>query len=121
MALVAHSETLLRDFNGTDECSAPDLGMEPKKYKLGTWGGGVGYRLDVVGGRDNPLVQTPHASCTVPHRGKLVGPVELSIWMGLAATLVNIALLTLLIVLYKSALRWNGRTRSNSSKITQNC
>jgi len=121
MALVAHSEMLLRDFSGTDECSAPDLCMEPRKYKLGTWGGGGGYRLDVVGARDNPLVQNPHASCIVPHSGKLVGPVELSIWMGLAATLVNIALLALLIVLYKSALRWNGRTRSNSSKITRNC
>ena len=123
MALVAHSELLLRYFNGTDECSAPDLCMESKKYKLGTWGGGGGggYRLDVVGGRDNPLVQNPHASCTVPHDGKLVGPVELSIWMRLSATLVNIALFTLLIVLYKSALRWNGRTRSNSSRITRNC
>ena len=121
MALVAHSEVLLRDFNGTDECSAPHLCMEPRKYKLGTWGGGGEYRLDVLGGRDNPLVQNPHTSCTVPHSGKLVGPVELSIWMGLAATFVNIALLTLLIVLYKSALRWNGRTRSNSSKITRNC
>jgi hypothetical protein len=39
MALVAHSETLLRDFNGTDECPAPHLCMEPRKYKLGTWGG----------------------------------------------------------------------------------
>jgi len=121
MALVAHSETLLRDFRGADECPAPDLCMEPRKYKLGTWGGGGGYRLDVVMGRDNALVQTPHASCTVPHSGKLVGPIELSIWTGLAATFVNIALLTLLIVLYKSALRWNGRTRSNSSKITRHC
>ena len=110
MALMAHSETLLRDFNSTDECPAPDLCMEPRKYKLGAWGGGGGYRLDVVGGRDNLLVQKPHASCTVPHGGKLVGPVELSIWMGIAATLVNAVLLTLLIVLYKSALRWNGRT-----------
>jgi len=113
MALVAHSETLLRDFNGTDECPAPDLCIEPRKYKLGTWGGGGGYRLDVVGGSDNPLVQNPHASCTVPHDGKLVGPIELSVWTGLAATLVNMALLTLLIVLYKSSLQWNGRTRSN--------
>ena len=121
MALVAHSETLLRDFSGADECPAPDLCMEPRKYKLGTWGGGGGYRLDVVMGRDNPLAQTPHASCTVPHSGKLVGPIELSIWSGLAVTFVNIALLTLLIVLYKSALRWNGRTRSNSSKIARHC
>jgi len=113
MALVAHSETLLTDFNGTDECPAPDLCLEPRKYKLGTWGGGGGYRLDAVGGRNNPLVQNPHASCTVPHDGKLVGPIELSIWTGFAATLVNIALLTLLIVLYESASRWNGRTRSN--------
>ena len=122
MTMVAHSEMLLRDFSGTDECSAPDLCMKPRKYKLGTWGsgGGGGYRLDVVGGRDDLLVQTPHASCTVPHGGKLVGPVELSFWTRLAATLVNIALLTLLIFLYKSALRWNGRTRPNSSKITRN-
>ena len=110
MALVAHSETLLRDFNGTDECPDPHLCMEPRKYKLGTWGTGGEYRLDTIGSRDNPLVQNPHASCTVPHDGKLVVPIELSIWTGLAATLVNIALLTLLIVLYKSALRWNGRT-----------
>ena len=115
MALVAHSETLLRDFNGTDECPAPDLCIKSRKYKLGTWGGGGGggYRLDAVGDRDNPLVQNPHASCTVPHGGKLVGPIELSIWTRLAATLVNIALLTLVIVLYTSALRWNGRTRSS--------
>ena len=119
MALVAHSETLLRDFNGTDECPAPHLCKEPRKYKLGTWGGGGGYRLDVVGGGDNPLIQNPHASCTVPHDGKLVGPVALRIWAGLAVTLVNIALLTLLIVLYKFTLLWNGRTRSNSSKITR--
>ena len=110
MALVAHSETLLRDFKGADECPAPHLCMEPRKYKLGTWGGGGGYRLDVVGGSDNPPVQNPHASCTVPHSGRSVGPIELSIWMGLAATLVNIALLALLVVLYKSSLRWNGRT-----------
>ena len=123
MALVAHSETLLRDFEGTDECSAPNLCMKPRKYKLRTWGsgGGGGYRLDIVDGKDNPLAQNPHALCTLTHGGKLVGPVELGIWMGLVATLVNIALLTLLIVLYKSALRWNGRTRSNSSKITRNC
>ena len=119
MALVAHSETLLRDFNGIDECPAPELCLEPRRYKLGTWGGGGGYRLDVVGGRDNLLVQNPHASCTVLHGGKLVGPIELSIWTGLTATFVNIALLTLLIVLYKSTLRWNGRTRSKSSKIAR--
>ncbi|PUU76811.1 hypothetical protein B9Z19DRAFT_1194474 [Tuber borchii] len=34
MALVAHSEMLLRDFNGTDRCPAPDLCMKPRKYKL---------------------------------------------------------------------------------------
>ena len=121
MALVAHSETLLKDFSGADECPAPDKCIEPRKYKLGTWRDGGGYRLDVVMGRDNPLIQTPHASCAVPHNGKLVGPIELSIWTGLAATFVNIALLTLLIVLYKSALRWNGKTRSNSSKIARHC
>ena len=109
MALVAQSEVLLRNFDGTDECPAPHLCMEPKKYKLGTWGGESGYRLDVVGGKDNALVQNPHASCTVPHDGKLVSPIELSMWTGLTATLVNVALLTLLIVLYKSALRWNGK------------
>ena len=79
MALVAHSEALLRDFNGTDECPARDLCMEPRRYKLGTQGGGGEYRLDVVGGIDNALVQNSHASCTVPHRGNLVGPIELSI------------------------------------------
>ena len=121
MALIAHSEIFLKDFNGIDECSAPDMCMEPRKYKLGTSGSGGGYRLDIVGGIDNPLVQNPHASCTIPHSGKLVGPAELSIWMGITATVINIALLTLLIALYKSALRWNGRTRSNSSKITRNC
>ena len=108
MALVAHSETLLRDFNGTDECPAPHLCMEPKKYKLGTWGGDGEYRLDVERGRDYPLVQNQHASCSIPHNSKLVGPGLLSIWTGIAATLVNITLLTLPIVLYKSALRWNG-------------
>ena len=56
MALTAHSETLLRDPSGLDECPAPELCMEPRKYKLATWGGGGGYRLDVVRGRDNPLV-----------------------------------------------------------------
>ena len=121
MALIAHSEVLLRDFNGTDECPDPHLCMEPRKYKLGIWGGEGGYRLDAVESRDNPLVPNPHASCTVPHDGKLVGPVELSIWTRLAAMLVNITLLTLLIVLYKSSLRWNGRTCSNSSKIARHC
>ena len=119
MALVAHSETLLRDFNGADECPAPNLCIEPRKYKLDTWEGDSGYRLDTVDGRDNPLVQNPHASCAVPHDGKLVGPIELSIWTGIAASLVNMALLTLLIVLYTSALRWNGETLSSSSKITR--
>ena len=118
MALIAHSERLLRDFNGTDECPAPHLCMEPRNYKLGVWGDGGGYQLDVVGGRDSPLVQSPHASCTVPHDGKLVGPVALRTWTGIAVTLVNIALLTLLVILYKSPLQWNGRTRSHSSKIT---
>ena len=121
MALVAQSDVLLRDFDGTDECPAPHLCMEPRKYKLGAWGGEGGYRLDVIGGKDNPLVQNPHASCTVPHNGKLVSPIELSMWMGLAATLVNIALLALLIVLYKAALQWNGKARPNSSRITRQC
>jgi len=117
MALVAHSETLLRDFSGADGYPAPDLCMGSGTYKLGTGGGGGGYRLDLVIGRDNPLVQTLHAWCNVPHSGKWVGPIQQSICMGLAATFVNIILLTLLIVLYKSALQWNSRTRSNSSKI----
>jgi len=121
MALVAQSETILRDFNGTDECPVPHLRMEPRKYKLGTWGGGGEYRLDVVGGRDNPLVLNPHASYTIPHDGKLVGPVALRTRTGLAVALVNIALLTLLIVLYKYALWWNGRTRSHSSKVPRHC
>ena len=118
MALAAHSKTLLRDFDGTDECPAPHLCMEPRKYKLGTWGGEGGYRLDVVGGQDNVLVQNPHASCTVPHNSKLVSPIELNMWTGLAATFVNVALLTLLIVLYKSSLQWHGKTGPNSSRIT---
>ena len=117
MALVAHSETLLRDFNGVDECPAPHLCMEASKYKLSTWKGEGGYRLDAVDGRDNPLVQSPHASCTVPHDGKFVGPIELSIWTGIVATFVNMALLTLLIVLYKSALRWNGETLSTHPRL----
>ena len=120
MALVAQSDRLLRDFDGTDECPAPHLCMEPRKYKLGTWGGEGGYRLDVVGGGDNALVQNPHASCTVPHNGKLVSPIELNMWTGLTATLVNIALLMLLIVLYKSSLQWNGKTE-HSSRITRQC
>jgi len=70
-----------------------------------TWRGEAEYRLDAVGGRHNPLVQNPHASCTVPHDGKLVGPTELSIWTRVAATFVNISLLALLIVLSKSAFR----------------
>ncbi|RPB03871.1 hypothetical protein L873DRAFT_1786829 [Choiromyces venosus 120613-1] len=110
MALVAHSETLLRDFDGSDECPAPHLCMEPRKYKLGIWGGEYGYRLDVMGGRDNPPVQNPHASCAVTHDGKLVGPIELSLWTGLSAAVVNIALLTLLIVLYRSALQYNDHS-----------
>ena len=121
MALVAHSKTLLRDFDGTDECPAPHLCMEPRKYKLGTWGDEDRYRLDVVGGKDNPPVQNPHASCIVPHDGRLVSPIELSMWTGLTATLVNVALLTLLIVLYKSALQWNGKARPNSSEKTRQC
>ena len=119
MALVAHSKTLLRDFDGTDECPAPHLCMEPRKYKLGTWEGEGRYKLDVVGGKDNAPAQNPHASCTVPHNGKLVDPIELSMWTGLAATLVNVALLTLLIFLYKSASQWNGNARPNSSRITR--
>jgi len=122
MALVAQSQTLLTDFNGSEECPAPHSCMESSKYKLGTWGGEGGYRLNAVGGRHNPLVQNPHASCTVPHDGKLVGPTELSIWTGIwtgmAATFVNIALLALFIVLYESALRRNGGTQLSSSKIT---
>ena len=119
MALVAHSKTLLRDFDGTDECPAPHLCMEPRKYKLGTWGSEGRYKLDVVDGKDNTLVQNPHASCTISHNGKLVSPIELSMWMGLVAALVNVALLALLIVLYKSASQWNGKARPNSSRITQ--
>jgi len=33
MVLVAHSDIPLRDFNGPDECPAPHLCMEPRKYK----------------------------------------------------------------------------------------
>jgi len=82
MAFVAHSKPLLRDFNETDNCSAPHLCMEPRKYKLGTWGGEGGYWLDVIAGRDNPLIQNPHTACTVSHNGKLVCPtrIELSMW-----------------------------------------
>lgn len=79
--------------------------MEPRKYKLETWGGEGGYWLDIVEGSQIPLIQNPNTACTVPHDSKLVGPIELSIWMGITATLVNISLLTLLIILYKSALR----------------
>ncbi|KAG0127965.1 hypothetical protein HOY82DRAFT_624030 [Tuber indicum] len=107
MALVACSKTLLRDFDGIDECPSPHLCMESRKYKLGTWGGEGRYRLDVHG-KDNPLVQNLHATCPLPHDGKLVSPIELSIWTGVAATLVNIALLTLLVVLYRSASQWKG-------------
>jgi len=110
MALIAYRETLGRDFNSTDECPAPDLCMKSRKYKLGTWGGRGGYRPDAVEDTDNPLAQNLHASCTVPHGYKLVGPIELTLWTGLTATLMNIALLTLLIILDKSALRWNGAT-----------
>ena len=121
MALVAHSKTLLRDFDGTDECPAPHLCIEPRKYKLETLGCEGGYRLDVIGGKDNALVQNPHASCTVPHDGRLVGPIELNIWTGLTATLVNISLLALLIALYKSSLRWNGKTGPNPPRIIRGC
>ena len=109
MALVAHSE-LLKDFNTTDVYPAPDVCMDPRKYKLVAWGGGGRYRLDVVGSSDNVMAQNPHALCTV-HYSKLVRPIQLSIWTGLAAALVNIALLTLLLVLKKSALQCNGRTQ----------
>jgi len=98
MALIVHSETLWRDFNSTDEGPAPDPCMKSRKDKLGTWGGGGGYRLDAVENTDNPLVQNLHASCTVPHGCKLVSVIELTLWTGLTATLMNIALLTLLIV-----------------------
>lgn len=67
-------------------------------------GDGDGYRLDGVGYGDNPLVQSPHASCAVPHDGKLLGPVALRIWTGLAATVVNITFVTLLIIPYKFTL-----------------
>jgi len=111
ITLFAHSYRLLRHFNGSDECTAPHLFMESRKYKLATWGGKGGYQLDTIGGRDNQLVQSPVASCSVPHDGKLVGPIELSIWTTMAATFVNIALLALLtIVPYKSALPLNGGT-----------
>ncbi|KAG0634517.1 hypothetical protein HOY80DRAFT_1140621 [Tuber brumale] len=120
MALVAHSKTLLRDFDGADECPDPHLAIEPRKYKLGTWGSEDGYQLGVVGGRNNQPVQTPHAACALPHNGRLVRPIELSIWMGLAAALVNGALLALLIFLYKSALRYNGLpTLSDTQIVTQ--
>jgi len=36
MALVAQSQTLLTDFNGSEECPAPHSYMESSKYKLGT-------------------------------------------------------------------------------------
>ncbi|CUS11873.1 unnamed protein product [Tuber aestivum] len=108
MALVARSETLLRDFDGADECPAPHLCLEQRRYELATRRDEGGYRLDVVGRSDNPPVKSPHSSCTTPHDGKLVGPVGLSIWTGLAVTVVNAALLVLLIALYRSASRWNG-------------
>jgi len=56
MALVAHSEMLLSDFSGADEYPATDFCMESGKYKLGIGGVGGGFQLDVVMGRDNPLV-----------------------------------------------------------------
>ena len=119
MALVSPSEMLLRDFKGTDQCSAPDLCMQSRNYRRRTREDGGGYRLDIVGGGNNPLAQNPHASCTVPHSGRLVSTIDLSIWARLARPVVNGALLTLLIVLYTSALRWNGRTSSNRSRITR--
>jgi len=93
MALVAHSETLLRDFNDSDEFPASDLCMEPRKYKIWALGDLSAYRLDVVSGRDDPIIQNQHTSCSV-HYDKLLGSVELSLWTGIAAKLVNIALLT---------------------------
>jgi len=105
MALVAPSVMLLRDCKGTNECSAPDLCMESRNYRLRTRGDGGGYRLDMVGGGNNPVTQNPHPSCTVPHSGRPVSTVDLSIWARLARPVVNGGLLTLLIVLYTSALR----------------
>jgi len=70
MALVAPSKTLLRHFRGADEYPAPDLCMGSGTYKLGTGGGEGGYQLDVLIGRDNPLVQALHACCNLPHSGK---------------------------------------------------
>jgi len=93
MALVAYSETLLGHFNGLDEFPAPDLCMEPRKYEIWALGDVSAYRIDVVSGRDDPIIQNQHTSCSVHHH-KLVGPVEVSIWTGIVAKLVNIALLT---------------------------
>jgi len=80
MALVAHRETLLGDFKGTDESPASDLCMKHRKHELAPWEGG--YRLDAVGDRHTPLVQTPYVSCAAPHGGELVCPIELSISTG---------------------------------------
>jgi len=63
-----------------------------------------------ITGRDNPLGQNPHAPCTRPHDGKSVAPIALRIGPELAALVVNIALLTLRMVLYKFTLLWTGGT-----------
>ena len=87
IALVANSEMLLGDFNSPDECPAPELCMELWIYKLGIWGGGGGYQLDAVGGRDNPPVQNLHVSCLVLQDSNLVCLIELSIQTRLTVAL----------------------------------
>ena len=111
MSLVGQSPELLRDFEGTDNCSDISRGMvERRLYKLGPWYGEDGHWLDILDAENVTHSEDSHESPTQPHDGGGARPWELSVGMGVGTTIFSAGLLVLLAVLFRASRMYSGRT-----------
>ena len=110
MSLVGQSPQLLRDFEGTDD--SPDIGrsiVQRRRYNLGPWYGEDGPRFDILDAADVTPSEGSRESSTNPHDGRGVRPWELSVGMGVGATMFSAGFLVLLAILFRSSQKNSGR------------
>ena len=115
MSLVGRSLQLHRDFEGADD--SPDIRrsiVERHRYRLGPWYGDDGPRLDILDAADvTPSGGSPEPS-TKLHDSRGVRPWQLSVGMGVGATMFSAGLLLLLVILFRSSQRHSGRRTPTS-------
>jgi hypothetical protein len=119
MSLVAESKMLLRDFEGSDNCPKPERCIQKRWYEIGSRDGEGGPRLDIVNGSHVINSQGAVHLPSPKHDGRGVRPWELSFGMGAFAALFTSGLFVLLIVLFESDRRYDGKSPPISS-ITNN-